>query len=111
MLKVVRKTGAKPEIFFSIQGEGANIGLPAVFLRLALCNLKCAWCDTLYAWDWQQYDPQQNMLEMPAETVEAQILAYKCRYAVITGGEPLIQKQQLTPLLERLKSQGYYIEI
>jgi 7-carboxy-7-deazaguanine synthase len=111
MLKVVRKTAAEPEIFFSIQGEGANIGRPAVFLRLALCNLKCVWCDTRYAWDWQQFDSRQNMLEMPVESVETQILAYKCRYVVITGGEPLIQKLTLIPLLERLKSAGFYVEI
>ena len=55
MLKVSRKPDGSPEIFYSIQGEGANVGKPAVFLRMGLCNLKCSWCDTKYTWDWEEY--------------------------------------------------------
>ena len=37
------------EIFFSIQGEGMEIGLPTVFVRLFACDLRCTWCDSMYA--------------------------------------------------------------
>ena len=39
------------EIFFSIQGESSYSGRPCVFVRLTGCNLRCAWCDTAYAFD------------------------------------------------------------
>src|ERR1700676_5210719 len=38
------------EIFKSVQGEGACLGAPTVFLRLAVCNLHCWYCDTKYTW-------------------------------------------------------------
>jgi len=39
------------EIFYSIQGEGLNQGIPFVFIRFSGCNLRCEWCDTKYAWE------------------------------------------------------------
>lgn len=111
MLKVSRLPDASPEIFCSIQGEGLNLGRPAVFLRLALCNLACTWCDTKYTWDWQQYDPEEQIVEILAEEVQWQILRHNCRYLVVTGGEPMLQQKALVPLLRHLKNEEFYIEI
>jgi 7-carboxy-7-deazaguanine synthase len=111
VLKVSRKPDGHPEIFFSVQGEGVNTGKPAIFLRLGLCNLKCTWCDTRYAWDWTSYNPKEQLAEIPRKDVEQEILKYNCKYLVATGGEPMIQQNRLMPLLERLQNRGFFIEV
>ncbi len=111
MLKVSRKPDGHPEIFGSIQGEGVNIGKPAVFLRLGLCNLKCTWCDTKYTWNWSIYDSHEQLVEMSLEDIEQEILRHNRKYLVVTGGEPMLQQNQLIPLLEHLENSGFFIEI
>lgn len=111
LLKVSRQPDGCPEIFYSVQGEGVNVGKLAVFLRLGLCNLACTWCDTKYTWDWEQYDPKEQIMEMPPKEIEREILEYNCKYLVVTGGEPMIQQRQLIPLLECLKNKEFSIEI
>jgi 7-carboxy-7-deazaguanine synthase len=88
------------EIFYSIQGESTYAGLPCVFIRLTGCNLRCAYCDTKYAYD------QGN--DMTVEQIIDQIQPYPCQLAEITGGEPLLQKE--TPVLAReLIRRGYQV--
>lgn len=53
------------ELFSSFQGEGASLGVPSVFLRLALCNLRCHWCDTKYTWDFKQYKYAEEVAHWP----------------------------------------------
>ena len=93
-----------------MQGEGHSIGVPTVFLRLALCNLTCVWCDTKYTWDWANYDPKQEILPLSIDDIEKRILKYDCPHLVITGGEPMMQQLSLAPLATSLKEQGFYIE-
>ena len=68
-------------IFYTIQGEGPFTGCPAVFVRLAGCNLKCPGCDTDYT---------SNRTPMTAEQILNKILelASPATLVVITGGEP-----------------------
>jgi len=99
------------EIFYSIQGEGPSIGVPCVFLRLAVCNLQCSWCDTKYSWDWQHYDYEKEVTEISPDQVAKLILEYDCRHLVVTGGEPMLQQDELAPMLERLKEKGFTIEV
>jgi 7-carboxy-7-deazaguanine synthase len=71
------------EIFFSIQGESTRIGLPCVFIRLTSCDLRCAWCDTPYAFN--------EGTEMSIDNILKKVEEYKCKLVEITGGEPLLQ--------------------
>ena len=71
------------EVFHSIQGESTYAGLPCVFVRLAGCHLRCAYCDTEYAF-------KEGMTRSIDDIVE-QVLAYNCNLVEITGGEPLLQ--------------------
>lgn len=110
-IKLSRQPSGEPEIFHSLQGEGHNIGTPTVFLRLALCNLTCSWCDTKYTWDWANFDPRREVLSLSPSDIEERILAYDCAHLVITGGEPMMQQDALAPLVLSLKDRGLFIEV
>lgn len=99
------------EIFYSLQGEGIDVGKPAVFIRTALCNLSCVWCDTKYTWDWNHYDYDREVSEMTVPEIQEQISGFDTKHCVITGGEPLIQQTKLVPLLSNLKSKDYFVEV
>jgi 7-carboxy-7-deazaguanine synthase len=93
------------EVFSSLQGEGRNQGRPTVFLRLAGCNLACAWCDTAYA--------REGGDELGADAVLSRVreTAGTCRRLCVTGGEPLLQQEALVPLAAALASEGFAIEV
>jgi 7-carboxy-7-deazaguanine synthase len=84
------------EIFYSIQGEGLLAGVPSVFVRLAGCPLRCRWCDTKYA-----QNPSSGV-EMSIEQIIDKVQQQQCRYAVLTGGEPMVNPQ-LPALAKALK--------
>lgn len=77
------------QIFHSIQGESTYAGLPCVFIRLTGCNLRCSYCDTIYAYDAGEM--------MSIQAIEERVQKYRCNLVEITGGEPLLQRH--TPLL------------
>ncbi len=99
------------EIFYSIQGEGPKAGYPAVFLRLALCNLKCTWCDTKYTWDWTRYNYDKEVTELSISQIVGAITKFRCKHLVVTGGEPLIQQEELSRLVTNLRHEGFFIEV
>lgn len=97
-------SGRVAEVFYSIQGEGATAGLPAVFVRLQGCSVGCAWCDTKYSWD-----PEAGRgVDLEALVEEAR--AFPCRRLVLTGGEPL-ESPLFVPLLQALGGAGFTIEV
>ena len=111
LLKVSCRPDGRPEIFHTLQGEGTMAGTPSVFLRLAECNLACTWCDTKYTWDWKSYDYQKEVAELPPEHVENEVLRYDCSHLVITGGEPMLQQDQMAGLVRSLKGRGFTFEV
>ena len=94
----------QPEIFQSLQGEGASIGTPAVFVRLYGCNLSCVWCDTAYAWD-----GAVAPIDISAREAAAWVRRWATRRVVLTGGEPLLQQSELVRLLDQLP--GWFAEV
>lgn len=77
------------EIFYSLQGESSLSGLPFVFIRLSGCNLRCTYCDTSYSFKGGNTYSIKEVLE--------KIHHYPTPHVLITGGEPLLQRQ--TPAL------------
>lgn len=91
------------EIFYSIQGEGIQIGVPTVFVRLFACDLRCKWCDTMYAVEGRDFK------EVPVEEIASKVGEWRTKNICITGGEPLIQKKEVSELAEVLLEKGYEI--
>ena len=86
------------EIYHSIQGESSKAGLPCVFVRLTYCNLRCTYCDTVYAF----YDGK----EISEEEIIEKVKNYGCKLVEVTGGEPLVQNETLE-LMKRLCDEGF----
>jgi organic radical activating enzyme len=90
------------EIFDSLQGEGPSTGAPATFLRLALCNLSCRFCDTAYTWDFARFRYEDEVTVLSLDALVDRLGAACGRRLIVTGGEPLVQWKALEPLFERL---------
>ncbi len=90
------------EIFYSVQGEGTWTGTPAVFVRLAGCNLSCAFCDTDYA----------LAFVATIDDVVARVRAVggACPMVILTGGEPLAQREALA-LIDALVADGRRVHV
>ena len=90
------------EIFHSLQGEAASVGIPTVFVRLTGCPLRCRYCDTEYAFhggEWRTIDE-----------ILAEVATHGARYVCVTGGEPLAQPN-CAALLGRLCDAGYQVSL
>ena len=90
------------EVFDSLQGEGVNTGQPCRFVRLAICNLHCHYCDTKYTWDFDKFDYDREVREVALESVAQQFREAPAGHIVITGGEPLLQQRALAKVFERI---------
>lgn len=91
------------EIFYTLQGEGAHSGIPAVFVRFSGCNLRCPWCDTEFT----------AHTDMTAEQIVARVAELydipneRRKMVVLTGGEPSLQVDK--ELIDALHAVGFYI--
>lgn len=91
--------------FLTIQGEGPFAGIPAVFIRLSGCWLKCHFCDT-------QFESGINTSFHPDEVLDRVRAAHglhPCRLVVLTGGDPL--RQNITLLCKTLTDANYHVQI
>jgi 7-carboxy-7-deazaguanine synthase len=90
------------EIFYSLQGESTRVGLPTVFIRLTGCPLRCAWCDTSYAFSGGE--------TLSLATILERVTSFDCPTVCVTGGEPLAQANCLA-LLTALCNAGYSVSL
>lgn len=90
------------EIFYSLQGEARNVGLPTVFVRLTGCPLRCSYCDTEYAFSGGEW--------MDIGAIINQVQQYNTTHVTVTGGEPLSQKS-CVELLRQLCDLGYDVSL
>ena len=119
--KIAKMPDGKPEIFYTLQGEGLFIGLPTIFIRTSTCNLHCVWCDTFYTWNFEGTKFQKEHKDMPKVkkedfmmdmTVLEVIKAIndanpKCKNLVFTGGEPMIQQKAWIELMKTLRQWNF----
>lgn len=104
----------------TVQGEGPGMGERAAFIRLAGCNLHCSWCDTPYTWDWSgrngiKFDPKAETHKRSVADVMIWVQtmhAAGVRLFVVTGGEPLVQREAVTELVgDVLRLENARVEI
>lgn len=88
------------EIFYSIQGESLYAGLPCVLIRLCGCNLRCRYCDTIYA--------HAGGRSLSMEAILREVRAFGCPLVEVTGGEPLLQPN-CPALIRRLLEEDYTV--
>ena len=102
------------ELFQTIQGEGINTGMPAIFIRLQGCDVGCSWCDTKNTWKIDP-DKQRQLMTLSDHSDQSSCwaaangqelldeinrLGYSANLVVITGGEPcMFDLNELTLLL------------
>jgi 7-carboxy-7-deazaguanine synthase len=90
------------EIFFSIQGEGTRAGRPCTFVRFTGCDLRCGYCDTAYAF--------HGGVEMTRGAILDEVARHPCRFVLLTGGEPMLQRE-LPELAQDLLARGYEVAV
>jgi organic radical activating enzyme len=93
---------ALAETFYSVQGEGTWTGTPAVFVRLAGCNLNCRFCDTDYSL--KEFASVEQIVARVRE------LGGACPMVILTGGEPLAQRET-SRLIDALRADGRRVHI
>ncbi len=89
------------EVFYSLQGEGANAGLPVVFVRFCGCNLSCSWCDTKHE---QGTVLSANDIRKAIDETRG-----RCSRIILTGGEPALSIDE--HLVVSLKQGGFWVGI
>ncbi|MHB8055894.1 MAG: 7-carboxy-7-deazaguanine synthase QueE [Candidatus Aminicenantales bacterium] len=93
------------EIFAGVQGEGLRLGRPAIFVRLAGCNLRCPFCDTKYA----RRGGRPMTIDAVAADVGHRRRTWPAGWICLTGGEPFTQP--IGPLINRFHDDGLQVQV
>ncbi|MCP4443371.1 MAG: 7-carboxy-7-deazaguanine synthase QueE [Aureispira sp.] len=112
---------AVSEYFYSLQGEGKTMGIPAIFLRLTGCNLMCGgygvekdgklrdgatWlCDTIKVWMKGTTYGFASLVELLNKDIDFIQRLQNGVHLVITGGEPLLQQERIVAFLEYIEQE------
>ncbi|MDX2470095.1 MAG: 7-carboxy-7-deazaguanine synthase QueE [SAR324 cluster bacterium] len=89
------------DLFYSLQGEGANVGLATIFIRFFDCNLTCSFCD----------ETKHKLVQFEAEISEilAKLEEFPAKRVCLTGGEPSLEDRK--ELISALQSKGFYVTV
>lgn len=129
---MITRTTVKPmarlvEVFSAIQGEGLNVGTRQIFIRFALCDLRCHFCDSAHTWNapntcrierspgLRDFEIHSNPVPLPIliEWVERQNLPCLHDSISLTGGEPLLHApflEQFIPEVKAITGLPVYLE-
>jgi 7-carboxy-7-deazaguanine synthase len=120
---IAKTTTAKPtarlvEVFSAIQGEGLNVGTRQIFIRFAICDLRCHFCDSAHTWNapptcriertpgLRDFESHPNPVSIPTliEWVQRQNLPSLHDSISLTGGEPLLHAPFLREFLPEVRA-------
>jgi len=90
------------EIYPSIHGESQYAGMPCILVRTTGCDLRCAYCDTSYAF--------VGGRDMTVDEIVNEVTSHALPFVLLTGGEPMLQKE-IPILAERLLVEGFKVAI
>lgn len=97
----MRLVSFQDPIFPTIQGEGMLVGTPSVFIRTWGCDYDCSWCDTKDSWQ-----EGSTSIEVSVSRIAEMAKAFNYPHYVITGGNPLLQGDEVTALIHTLRPRG-----
>ena len=93
------------ELFYSLSGEGPSIGRPAIFIRFSKCNRSCLGCDTT-----QKDRVEEITTASVVSRVQNYLKIYPNSRIIFTGGEPLLQPDAISEIINELSGQIFDIE-
>lgn len=85
------------EVYPSVQGESTFAGVACVFVRLAGCNLRCTWCDSVFTFTGGEHRSVDALVE--------EACSFGIPLVEVTGGEPLVHRNAI-PLMQQLIDRG-----
>jgi 7-carboxy-7-deazaguanine synthase len=93
----------------TIQGEGAEAGVPTHFVRVGGCDFRCSWCDTMYAVDPEVVRATAEKLSTDEIVMRVAALSGRPEWVAISGGNPALH--DLTDLVAGLHASGYRVSV